>query len=141
MKRIIANTFLHLGWMLWGQECDCGHFPNLNKQARWFERKFSDDNEFLFQAGRMFVDLGTWVDDLFEKDPDNTYIVVYHDTDDNHPSWTRVGCDTPEQARDMADDPWVGKIYGVVDVTDFPIREDCADARFAFDHLNMEYRR
>ena len=45
--RLLAeNTCLHAGWALMGQECDCGHFPNLNWLARTIgEGEWDDEHD------------------------------------------------------------------------------------------------
>lgn len=45
MRAWIAEHLLHIGWALFGQECDCGH-NRFNHLARWIgEGKWTDDLE------------------------------------------------------------------------------------------------
>lgn len=43
MRYWIADTVLHLGWMFFGQECDCDHKPSFNRMARFFAKFEKDD--------------------------------------------------------------------------------------------------
>ena len=41
MRNAIGEFLIHLGWAIWGQECDCGHNP-FNGLARFIARFLPD---------------------------------------------------------------------------------------------------
>ena len=59
----IGNGALHLGWGIYGQECDCGTLPTFN----WLAKLMPEDDENLsdeefdksirFRVGSFFIDL------------------------------------------------------------------------------------
>ena len=73
MKRailsFIGNGSLHLGWAIYGQECDCGTSPSFNWLARQMPKDDPNaglevmENSVRFKLGSYFVDLSNKFDD------------------------------------------------------------------------------
>jgi len=46
IKNFVGNHMLHLGWSLWGQDCDCGYglcYRPLTKFTQWRTRHETDE--------------------------------------------------------------------------------------------------
>lgn len=70
----LSDTMSHIGWMFWGQGCDCGKaWPNLNKPAARIASyldtlEYDDEYECkqwqgraLYRIGKWFCDAGVWL--------------------------------------------------------------------------------
>tara|TARA_R110000765_G_scaffold137314_1_gene236780 strand:+ start:99 stop:365 length:267 start_codon:yes stop_codon:yes gene_type:complete len=85
MLDYIANGFMHLGWAIWGEACDCKGILTFNRLARFLHKfdeiVWSEDDDdgtrievvshrlgaVRYPIGRSFTLIATWMDDQFDS--------------------------------------------------------------------------